>query len=164
MTFEGLSRGSNRSRLMLDGNPVYLARPIRRGRLRDAAPAFTVLRAGPAAMSFEGSVEALDQRGSGKRLGQEANCSGLERPGADALVREGRDENERRTATLDAHMRQQVQAGHSRHLHVRNHTRRVIQVGRPQELLGRRERLDRVAMRPQKIVGRGADRCIIVND
>jgi hypothetical protein len=100
--FEELSRGSDRF-FILDRNPVYLAKPIRMGGMGEAAPTFTVSRAGPAAI--QGSIEAFHQRGSGKGLGQEGNCSSLERPGADALIREGRNENERRLATLDAHMR-----------------------------------------------------------
>ena len=115
-------------------------------------------------MSLQGGAEAFDQGGCGEWLGQEANCSGLQRSGADALIGEGRDENERHTVTLGVHQRQQLHAVHNRHLHIRNHTRRVIQMGRPQELLGRRKCMDRVSMRPQKVVRRGTDGCIIVND
>ena len=115
-------------------------------------------------MSLQGSAEAVDQGGSGEGLGQEANCSGPQRSGADALIREGRDENERHTITLGAHHREQLQAAHNRHLHIRNHARGVIQLRRRQEFLGRRKCVHRVAMRLQEIVGRRADRCIIVND
>ena len=70
-----------------------------------AAPALTVSRVGSPAMSLQGGAEAFDQGGGGERLGQEANCSGLQRSGADALIGEGRDENERHAITLGAHMR-----------------------------------------------------------
>ena len=73
--------------------------------MRDAAPALTVSRAGSAAMSIQGSLEAGDQGGSGEGLGQEANCSRLQRSGADALIGEGRDKNKWRIVTLGAHMR-----------------------------------------------------------
>jgi hypothetical protein len=134
------------------------------GGVRDAVPTFTVSGVGSAAMSLQRGAEALDQGRSGKRLAQEANCPGLQRPGADALIGKGRDENERRTVTLGAQKDEQVQAAHGRHLYIRDHTRRVIQVGRLQEFLGRRECMDDVPVRPQKIVRRGTDRCVIVND
>jgi hypothetical protein len=74
------------------------------GRVRDAAPSFSVSRCS-AAMSFQRDVEAFAQGGSGKGLAQEANGSGLQRSGADALIGEGRYENERRIVTLGAHKR-----------------------------------------------------------
>jgi hypothetical protein len=75
------------------------------GGVRDAAPSLTVSRAGSAAMSLQGSAEAIDQSGPGEGLGQEANCSGLQRSVADTLIWEGRDENERHTITLGAQRR-----------------------------------------------------------
>jgi hypothetical protein len=102
MAFEELSRG--RDRFFYIGPQSGLPRQTHQnGWHGEAAPTFTVSRAGLAAI--QGSIEAFHQRGSGKGLGQEGNCASLERPGADALIREGRDENERRPATLDAHMR-----------------------------------------------------------
>jgi hypothetical protein len=68
-----------------------------------AAPALTVSRVGSAAMSLKGGAEASNQGGCGEWLGQEANCSGLQRSGAEALIGEGRDENERHTITPGAH-------------------------------------------------------------
>jgi hypothetical protein len=130
----------------------------RRG-VSDAAPTLTVSGVCSAAISLQRGAEALDQGRSGKRLAQEANCSGFQRPGADALIGEGRDENERRTVTLGAQKDEQIQTAHGRHLHIRNHARRVIQVGRPQELLGRRKCVDDVPVRPQKVVRRGTDGC-----
>ena len=115
-------------------------------------------------MSIQGSFDAIDQGGSSEGLGQEANGSGLQRAGADALFGEGRDKDKRRIAPLGAHMDQKVQAAHNGHLHIRNDTRQVVQVGRLQELLGRRKRTDRVSMRAEQIVGRGADGCVVVND
>jgi hypothetical protein len=134
------------------------------GGVRDHAPTFIASLAGFAAMSIQGSFDAVDQDGSGEGLGQEANGSGLQRAGSDALFGEGRDKNKRRFVTLRAHMRQKVQAAHSRHLHVCNDTRQVVQVGGLQELLGRRKYMDQVSVRTEKIVGRGADGCVIVND
>jgi len=128
------------------------------------APTFTVSLPCFAAMSQQGGVEAFDQSRCGEGLGQETNCPGVQRPGADALIGKGRDENERRTVALGAHERQQVQAAQDWHLHIRNHTGGVMQLGRPQELLGGRKCIDLVPMRPQKIVSRRAHRCIIVND
>jgi hypothetical protein len=115
-------------------------------------------------MSFERRAEAINQSRSGEGLGQEANCSRLQRAGAGALVREGCDENERHAITLMAHRSYEFQAAHTRHLHIRNHARRVIQIGRLQEVLGRRKCLDSVPMRPQKIAGCSANGRIIVNE
>src|SRR5258706_6074088 len=75
------------------------------GNVRDAAPALTVSRVGSTAMSLQGGAEAFDEGGCGEWLGQEANCSGLQRSVADAVIRKGRDENERHTITLGAHRR-----------------------------------------------------------
>jgi hypothetical protein len=152
------SSGRTRSR-HADG----IRKSHRRG-VRDAAPTLTVSGVCSAAMCLQRGAEALDQGRSRKGLAQETNRSGLQRPGADALIGEGRDENERRTVTLGAHKDEQVQTAHGRHLYVGNHTRRVIQVGRLQELLGRRKCMDPVAVRRQKIVRRGTDGCVIVND
>src|ERR1700687_1137887 len=100
-------------------------------------PTFTVSLAGSAAMSLQGGVEAADQGRSGEGLGQEANCSGLQHSRADAFFGEGRDENERHTGTLGTLALRNPTALHARNLTTRNPPRRVIQVGRPQELLGR---------------------------
>src|SRR3984893_12980647 len=130
----------------------------------DAAPTLTVSGVWSAAMPFQRGVEAFHQGGAGKGLAQEASCAGLQRSGADALIREGRYEDERRTITLGAQKDQQVQTAHGRHLDIRNHTRRVIQVDRLQELLGRCKCMDEVPVRTQKIVRRRTDGCVIVND
>jgi hypothetical protein len=70
-----------------------------------AAPALAVSRVGSRAMSLQGGAEAFDQGGGGEWLGQEENCSGLQRSGANAPIGEGRDENERHKITLGAHKR-----------------------------------------------------------
>jgi hypothetical protein len=117
-----------------------------------------------AAISTQSAFDAVDQDRSSEGLGQEANGSGLQRSGADALIGEGRDENKRRVVTPGSHMGQKVQTAHSGHLHIRNDTQRVVQAGRLQEGLGRRECMDQVSMRAEKIIRRGADGCIVVND
>jgi hypothetical protein len=60
------------------------------------------------ALPTQSGFDAVDQDGSREGFGQEANGSGLHRPGADALVGEGRDKNKRRVVSLNAHMRQKV--------------------------------------------------------
>jgi hypothetical protein len=82
-------------------------------------------------MCFQRGVEAFDQGGAGKGLAQEANCSGLQRSGANVFIGKGRDENEWRTVTLGAHMDEQIQTAHRRHMHIRNYARRVMQLSRP---------------------------------
>jgi hypothetical protein len=115
-------------------------------------------------MSLQSGGEAVDQGGGGEGLGQEANGPGVQCLGSDALIGKGRDEDERDNMTLAAYDRHELRAAHNRHLHIRDHTRRVIQLGRPQELRGRRKSMGRVAMRPQKILRRATHRCIIIND
>jgi len=94
-------------------------------------PALSVSRVCSAAMSLQGGAEAFDQGGCGEWLGQEANCSGLQRSGANVLIGKGRNENESRTVTLGAHMDEQIQTAHRRHLHIRNYARRALQLRRP---------------------------------
>jgi hypothetical protein len=117
-----------------------------------------------AAIPFQRGFDAVDQDGSSERLGQKTNGSGFQRAGADAIIGKRRDKNKRRFVAHGADIYQEVQAAHGRHLHVRNHTRRVAELGRLQELLSRGKRLDWVSMRGKKIIGRGADGCIVVNN
>jgi hypothetical protein len=79
-------------------------------------------REGESAMTIDGGFDAVDQDGSGEGLGQEGNGSGLQRSGADAVIGESRDENKRRVVAQGAHLRQQVQTAHNRHLYIRNDT------------------------------------------
>jgi hypothetical protein len=135
-----------------------------RGATPDTAPKFTVSVPCSAAMYLQSGGEAVDQRGAGEGFGQEANGPGIHRLGSDALIGKGRDEDERHKVTLAAYDRHKLRAAHNRHLDIRNHTRRVNQLGRLQELPGRRKCADRVPMRPQKILRRGTHRCVIINN
>lgn len=125
---------------------------------------FPISLAGSAGMSIQGGLDAVDQGRCSKGLGQEANGARLQRLGADALFGEGRDKHKRHVITLGAYMCEKVQPAHNRHLHIRDDARRVVQMGRLQEFLGRRKCMDQVSMRAEKIVGRGTDVCIVVND
>jgi hypothetical protein len=91
-------------------------------------PAFTTSAADGA--SPEGSLDAFDQVGCNKGFGEEPDRSGFQRAVADALFGKARDKDERHVVTLGAHMREKVQPAHSWHLHIRNVTRRIVQVGR----------------------------------
>lgn len=114
-------------------------------------------------MPLQGGIEAFDQSLSVERFGQEANCSDLQRSGADGLFGERRDENERQEAALSGQEALQLETAHGWHLDIRNHARRVIQARRMQELLGRCKCMDGVSERPYEVVGRDANGCIIVN-
>src|ERR1700719_170428 len=94
------------------------------------------LLAGSAAMPPQGSVEAVDQSNSVERLGQEGNCSGLQHSRTDGLFGEGRDEDEWHAVPLGKQEGLQLDTAHGRHLDIRNHARRIVEVGRSQELLG----------------------------
>ena len=115
-------------------------------------------------MSVQGGFNAADQERASEGLGQKTNGSCLQRSSTEALVGESGDENKRRVVTPNAHMRQKVQTAHSGHLDIRNDTRRVVQAARLQEVNGRRKCMDQVSMRAEKIIGRGADGCIVVNN
>src|SRR5258708_37138304 len=88
------------------------------GDMRVTAPTFAISLPCSAAMSVQSSGEAVNQSGSGEGLGQEANCPGVQRLGADALIGKGRDEDERHKVTLAAYNRHKFRAAHNRHLHI----------------------------------------------
>ena len=88
--------------------------------VRDNAPAFITSLAGSVAVSIHCGFDAADQDRSGEGFGQEANSSGLQCSGTDALIGECRDKDEWCVATLSTHMRQQFQTAHGWHLHIRN--------------------------------------------
>lgn len=115
-------------------------------------------------MALKRGAETFDQTRSSEWLCQEASCPRLQRSRAAHFVRESRYENEWHPIIPGAQHRLQFQAAHTWHLHIRNHARRVIQVVRLQEVLSRRERLDRVPVRPQKFTSRRTNRRIIVDD
>jgi hypothetical protein len=118
----------------------------------------------PVPPALQGRFEAVDQGLSGERLGQETGRSGRQRPHARVIDGESRDENERHAVSLGKQAGLQVEAAHRRHLNIRDHTGAVIQVRRRQEFLGRRERMNDVAKRPDKIVGGGANGAVVVDD
>ena len=95
----------------------------------------------------QGSVEAFDQRLSVERFGQQTNRSEFPHSRTDGLVGEGRNENEWHALPPGEQEGLQLDTAHGRHLDVGNHARSVAEVGRPQELLGRRKRVDYVSKR-----------------
>jgi hypothetical protein len=82
------------------------------------------------------TVQALHQIRGGERLAEETDCPGFEGAHSYALIREGCDEDERRRRTMRAYLHQQIDSGHQRHLHVGDHTRGVVRIGRPQKFFG----------------------------
>jgi hypothetical protein len=119
------------------------AQNLRRARCRATETSF----AGSAAMPLQGSVEAFDQSSSVEGLGQQTNCSGFQHSRADGLVGEGCNENKWNTAPPGEQEGLHFDAAHGRHLDVGNHARCVVEVGRPQELLGRRKCMDDISKR-----------------
>jgi len=120
--------------------------------------------AGSLAMPLQSGIEAFDQSFSGEGLGQETGRSRPRSSRPSALDGEGRDEDERHAVSLGKQVGLQLDTAHCRHLNVCYHARGVVQVGRPQELFGRRECMDDVPKRSHEIVGRGANGSVIVND
>jgi len=113
---------------------------------------------------LQSGVEAVDQSFSGEGLRQKTDCSRLQSSRASILDRESRDENERHPVSLGEQVGLQLETAHQGHLNICYHARGVIQVRRPQELLGRCECVNDVTKRPHEIVGRGANGAVIVND
>jgi hypothetical protein len=125
---------------------------------------FTISLSISAAVPLECHVEALDKTVLFDGLGQVADRSSPKRSRTDALIRESSDEDERQTAPLDKRVSLQLNAAHAGHVDIRNNTRGVAQVARPQEILGRGECMDNVPERPQEAIGRGAHGWVVVND
>jgi hypothetical protein len=109
-------------------------------------------------------VEVFDKSWSVKRLDQEADRPRVQRPLADALFGERRDENDRQRSPLGSQQALQLKAAHARHLNICDQARRVIQLRRLQELAGRRKRISDVSKRSHEPVGRSADGRIIIDD
>jgi hypothetical protein len=109
-------------------------------------------------------VEAFGQSFAVEWLGQETGCSRLQRSRANDLNGKSRDQNERHAMSLGAQVGLQFDTAHCSHFDICNHARRAIQLGRPQELFGRRKWMDDVPERPHEIAGRGANGFIIVDD
>jgi hypothetical protein len=118
----------------------------------------------PVPPALQGRFEAVNQGLSGEWLGQETDCSGLQRPHACVIDGESRDENERHAASLGKQAGLQLKTAHRRHLNIRDHAGGIMQVSRRQEFLGRRERMNDVPKRPDKIVGGGANGAVVVDD
>jgi hypothetical protein len=116
------------------------------------------------AVPLQSGVEAVDQSFAGEGLRQKTGCSRLQCSRASVLDRKSRDENERHPVSLGEQVGLQLETAHRWHLNICYHARGVIQVRRPQELLGRCECMNDVSKRPHEIVGRGANGAVIVND
>jgi hypothetical protein len=83
--------------------------------------------AASAAPAIQGGFDAIDQDTAGEGLLEEANGSGLQGSGPDALVGEGRDKNEWGVIAATAYIRQKLQTAHRGHLHIRYDARRVVE-------------------------------------
>jgi ADP-ribose pyrophosphatase YjhB (NUDIX family) len=83
----------------------------------------------------ERDVKARDQVRRRNRLCKKTDRAGLHRAGADAFVEKSRDEDEGRAIASHAHLGQQLKTVHRRHLHIRDHTRCFVQIGRVQKLV-----------------------------
>jgi hypothetical protein len=115
-------------------------------------------------IAAKSGVEAFGQSFAVEWLGQETGCSRLQRSRANDLNGKSRDQNERHAMSLGAQVGLQFDTAHCSHLNICNHARRAIQLGRPQELFGRRKWMGDVPERPHEIAGRGANGFIIVDD
>jgi hypothetical protein len=123
-----------------------------------------ILVPGSATMLLQGGLESLDKAVPVERLGQVGNRPGFKCLRTNPFVGEGCEENERHAVPLGEQSCVQLDAAHAGHLDICDHTREVIEVAGPQELFGGCECVYGVSERPHQAVGRGAHRCIIVND
>ena len=117
---------------------------------------------GSAIVRFQRGIEACDQSGTVKRLAQEANCSGPHGLCLDALVREGRDENDRRAVSLGEQTALQLNAADAGHLHVGDHARRIAHLRRLQKVFGRRKRAGGESERSHEASRRHANGFIVI--
>ena len=128
-------------------------------------------RAGPhlslislAAVLFQRGMQMLDQEATIEGLVQETNRSALKRALPNILFRKGANKNKRQAMAHSAQMRLQLYTAHGRHLDVSNHARRIFQLRRLEKGFGRGENMNRISQRPDEVLRRGADRCIVIND
>jgi hypothetical protein len=110
------------------------------------------------------SLETLDKAVAVEGLGQVANRAGPKRLRTKPFVGKGRDENERQMTPEGKQLGLHLDAAHAGHLDIRNHTRKIVEMVRPQKLFGGCECIYEIPERPHKAVSRGPYRCIIVND
>ena len=157
--------------LRLSAAAINLSRCLAGSSLRIAGPPHINGSASPIgsfarcrALSFQGGIEASNQGFPIEGLGQIADRPGLQSSRAIALDGEGGDENEWQAISPGKQVGLQVETAHGRHSDIRDHARCVTQMGRSQELLGRREGMDGVAKRSHEVVGRCANGPIIVDD
>ncbi len=115
-------------------------------------------------MHLQGGLETLYKAIPVEGLGQVANRPGLKRLRTNPLVGEGREENERHAVPLGKQVGLQLDTAHAGHLDICNHTRKVIDTARLQELFGGWECIYGVPERSHETISRNAHRCIIVND
>ena len=80
-----------------------------------------------AAIATHGRFDAIDQDRGGKGLVKESIGAGFRGPSPYALTGEGRDKDKRDIIAPNSYDLQKVQTAHSRHLHIRNDARRVVQ-------------------------------------
>src|SRR4029077_17719554 len=109
-------------------------------------------------------VDVFDQRRPVDRLGEKADGSGMQGANPGALFGDRRNENDRQTAVLAAQQVLELDAAHMGHLNVGNHARRLIDLRRFQELLGRCERVRDISERSHQPARGGPDGRIIVDD
>jgi hypothetical protein len=127
-------------------------------------PAALALAARVAAVPLYGRAETIDQDVLIEGLGQEASRAIFERAGADALIGNRRDENERHAVSLGPQPGLQLNPAHRGHPDIGDHAPGIVQLRRLQKGLGGWKKMDDVSERPQEIVYRGANGCIVVND
>jgi hypothetical protein len=109
--------------------PIPLSATARRKSLADFS--FLLVQRG---------LQTLDETVPVEGLGQVANRSGPKRLRTNPFVRKSREEYEWHTAPPGQQVRLQLDAAHARHLDIRNHTRDLVEMARPQEFFGGRER------------------------
>ena len=99
-----------------------------------------------------------------ERLAQETDCPALHGSLANALMREGSNENDWQAMIVSDQIFLQLDAAHAGHLYIRNDAGGFGQSGRGQEFLCRSERVYRKSHRPQQPCCRGTHRSIVIDD
>jgi hypothetical protein len=113
---------------------------------------------------LESFVNRIKQRLFPEGFVQEVHGTGFKSPGSRVVICMGRDEDDRDSVIGRNQMTLKLEPIHARHPHIKNQTRRIVQLIRLQERFRRRKTLHPKSDRPDQIVERIPERIVIVYD
>ena len=114
--------------------------------------------------SLQCCVETANQLIYVARLAQETNRSGLHGACPNAILRKTRDENDRYAVTLGDKVVLQVKAGQTRHPHIGDEARCVVNLLRFKKFIGRGNRGSAVAQSSHESLCRVTHGFVVIDD